>query len=55
MKKGLGIGIADFKIEYKLPDVKSWYDGYKFGNSEVYNPWNILNFLQHKELEELIG
>ena len=41
----------DFKIEYELPDVKSWYDGYKFGNSEVYNPWSILNFLQHKELE----
>ncbi|MEJ6471553.1 ATP-binding protein [Fusobacterium nucleatum] len=40
-----------FKIEYELPDVKSWYDGYKFGNSEVYNPWSILNFLQHKELE----
>ena len=43
--------LEDFKIEYELPDVKSWYDGYKFGNSEVYNPWSILNFLQHKELE----
>ena len=43
--------LEDFKIEYELPDVKSWYDGYKFGNSEVYNPWSILNFLQHNELE----
>ena len=43
--------LEDFKIEYELPDVKSWYDGYKFGNSEVYNPWSILNFLQHRELE----
>ena len=43
--------LEDFKIEYELPDVKSWYDGYKFGNSEVHNPWSILNFLQHKELE----
>ena len=43
--------LEDFKIEYELPDIKSWYDGYKFGNSEVYNPWSILNFLQHKELE----
>ena len=40
-----------FNIEYELPEVKSWYDGYKFGNSEVYNPWSILNFLHHKELE----
>ena len=40
-----------FSIEYKLPEVKSWYDGYRFGNSEIYNPWSILNFLQSKELE----
>ena len=43
--------LEDFNIEYELPEVKSWYDGYKFGNSEVYNPWSILNFLQHRELE----
>ena len=43
--------LEDFNIEYELPEVKSWYDGYKFGNSEVYNPWSILNFLQCKELE----
>ena len=43
--------MEDFNIEYELPEVKSWYDGYKFGNSEVYNPWSILNFLQRKELE----
>ena len=43
--------LKDFNIEYELPDVKSWYDGYRFGNSELYNPWSILNFLQSKELE----
>ena len=43
--------MEDFNIEYELPEVKSWDDGYKFGNSEVYNPWSILNFLQCKELE----
>ena len=40
-----------FSIEYELPEVKSWYDGYRFGNSELYNPWSILNFLHSKELE----
>ena len=29
---------------------KSWYDGYKFGDSDVYNPWSILNFLTDKKL-----
>ena len=43
--------LEDFNIEYELPDIKIWYDGYKFGNSEVYNPWSILNFLEDRELE----
>lgn len=33
-----------FSIENEIPEVKSWYDGYKFGDSDVYNPWSILNF-----------
>lgn len=28
--------------------VKTWYNGYYFGNEEVYNPWSILNFTAHK-------
>ena len=39
-----------FNIENEIPEIKSWYDGYKFGNSNVYNPWSILNFLQLKKL-----
>ena len=42
--------LKDFNIEYELSEVKSWYDGYRFGNSEVYNPWSILNFIQSEEL-----
>lgn len=29
-----------------LPLVKQWYDGYCFGNTEIYNPWSILNHTQ---------
>lgn len=42
--------LKDFDIEYKLSDVKLWYNGYKFGNFEVYNPWSILNFLKDGKL-----
>ena len=42
--------LKDFNIEYELPEVKAWYDGYRFGNSDVYNPWSILNFIQSEEL-----
>ena len=40
-----------FELEYEIEEVKKWYDGYKFGNSEVYNPWSIINYLRTKELQ----
>ena len=40
-----------YGIEAEISKVKDWYDGYRFGNSEVYNPWSILNFLRFKELD----
>ena len=42
--------LKDYGIEAEISKVKDWYDGYKFGDSEVYNPWSILNFLRFKEL-----
>ena len=42
--------LKDYGLEYEISKVKDLYDGYKFGDSEVYNPWSILNFLQDKEL-----
>lgn len=26
--------------------VKSWYDGYFFGETEVYNPWSVINYVE---------
>ena len=40
-----------YGIEAEISKVKDWYDGYRFGTSEVYNPWSILNFLRFKELD----
>ena len=40
-----------FNIEEELTNVKYWYDGYKFGISELYNPWSIINFLDGRELK----
>ena len=40
-----------FELEYEIEEIKKWYDGYKFGNSEVYNPWSIINYLRTKELQ----
>lgn len=34
---------------YRVPDkeaeLKDWYDGYLFGNEEIYNPWSVINYI----------
>ena len=42
--------VEDFGLEYELKDVQKWYNGYLFGNRQVYNPWSIINFLNEKKL-----
>ncbi|HHY24832.1 MAG TPA: AAA family ATPase, partial [Clostridiaceae bacterium] len=32
-------------------EVKKWYDGYRIGGYEVYNPWSIINYVNRKELQ----
>ena len=34
----------DYGREDKLPEIRSWYDGYVFGGREVYNPWSVLYY-----------
>ncbi len=36
--------LASYGRESKFAEVKRWYDGYRFGNQEIYNPWSILNY-----------
>ena len=38
--------LAKYNLEDKLEQVKLWYNGYKFGNIQIYNPWSIINFLK---------
>ena len=40
-----------FEMTYEIEEVKRWYDGYKFGNSEVYNPWSIIIYLSDRGLQ----
>lgn len=32
--------------ESKVETMRQWYDGYKFGNTEVYNPWSVIKYIQ---------
>lgn len=38
---------AYYDAEAKLPEIKDWYDGYKFGHTEIYNPWSVLNYFSN--------
>lgn len=44
-------GLKYYNLEYEINAVKDWYDGYQFGNIEVYNPWSIINFLDNGKLK----
>ena len=35
-----------YGIMERKGEVKSWYDGYLFGNTEVYNPWSLINYVK---------
>nr|WP_304709916.1 AAA family ATPase [uncultured Acetatifactor sp.] len=37
--------MAYYGVESRFPTMKQWYDGYMFGNTEVYNPWSVIKFL----------
>lgn len=35
--------LRDYQLEDRREDIRKWYDGYCFGNTEVYNPWSVIN------------
>ena len=37
--------LEDYGIIQKRDEVKSWYNGYLFGNTKVYNPWSVINYV----------
>jgi hypothetical protein len=41
----------EYQLEDSLPEVREWYNGYRFGDEQVYNPWSILNYLATGKLK----
>ena len=37
--------LLDYYLEDRFEEVKEWYDGYRFGNADVYCPWDVINFV----------
>ena len=40
--------LEDYQLSSYMDEVKEWYDGYLFGNTEIYNPWSILMYVKNK-------
>lgn len=39
--------LKDYNLSEKMDEVKEWYDGYQFGNNEIYNPWSTLMYVKN--------
>jgi len=37
-----------YDAEENFDEVREWYDGYKFGNTDIYNPWSVINYVSDK-------
>ena len=36
-----------YHAEDKYDEICEWYDGYKFGNTEIFNPWSVINYFRN--------
>lgn len=37
-----------YGYENKYQEICEWYDGYRFGNTEIFNPWSVINYIANK-------
>lgn len=40
--------LTDWEMRDQLPEIQAWYNGYKFGNITIYNPWSLLSCVSKK-------
>lgn len=44
--------LIDYKLNTKSTEIRDWYNGYKFGENTIYNPWSLLGCAENKGLLE---
>lgn len=37
--------LTDYRLQNHFWEVKEWYDGYRFGNADIYCPWDVINYV----------
>lgn len=43
--------LSDFHFEHNKALIKSWYDGYHFGDFDVYCPWDVMNYIRDLKID----
>ena len=39
--------LTDYQLEEHLAETKEWYDGYRFGNANIYCPWDVISYVDY--------
>ena len=43
--------LKDYDLEDYFSEAKEWYDGYHFGNADIYCPWDVINYVEHLQYD----
>lgn len=43
--------LKDYDMQDHFQEVKEWYDGYHFGNADIYCPWDVINYVEHLQYD----
>lgn len=38
--------LDDYEVSSHFEETKEWYDGYRFGNADIYCPWDVINYVE---------
>lgn len=44
--------LKDYQLDKGRDTVRKWYDGYRFGHTDVYNPWSLINYVKNADGNE---
>ncbi|WP_368044821.1 AAA family ATPase [Holdemanella biformis] len=47
--------LAYYEYEDKYQEILEWYDGYRFGNTEIFNPWSVINYISDQCFPKAFG
>ena len=46
--------LASYGLASHFPETKEWYDGYHFGNADVYCPWDVINYVDELNYDQTV-